>query len=162
MDTVYSIEKDGVSPFLTVRSIKWPTKYDLEKANDDVMQIHGIIYNKIYCLNNFVEGKDIILFTLYADSGHEQWNVLCDNRNGNKNVRIAELFVNDLLFEDNRHGIWRFCCSDEKGVYSILPIEHLSFTENLDEALKKDVPNREELLDAKEDDNPIILYFEYE
>jgi hypothetical protein len=35
-------------------------------------------------------------------------------------------------------------------------IEHLSFTENLDEKIRKDVPNREALLNAKDDDNPVF------
>jgi hypothetical protein len=162
MDTVYSIEKEGVSPFLTVRSSQWTTKNDVKKANDDVMKIDGATYNRVFCLNNLIEGKDVILFTLYENSFNNQYHVLCDNRNGGKNVRIAGRLVNDILFEGERFGIWRLCCSDEKGVYSILPIEHLSFTENLDEVLKKDAPNREALLNAKDDDNPVILYFEYE
>jgi hypothetical protein len=162
MDTVYSIEKYGVIPFLAVRSNKWTTKDDVKKANDDVMKIDGATFNRVHCLNNLIEGKDIIFFTLYEDAHSKQWHVLYDSRNGGKNVRIAERLVNDILFENEQFGIWRLCCSDEKGVYSILPIEHLSFTENLEEKIKKDAPNRDALLNAKEDDNPIILYFEYE
>ncbi|MDR1338756.1 MAG: 6-bladed beta-propeller [Prevotellaceae bacterium] len=159
MDTVFSIEKEGLIPFLAVKSSRWPSKNDFEKANYEVEKIGNIIDNKIYCISNFIEYKDIILFTLGI---HEQYHVLCDNRNGRKNVRIAGFLTNDLLFEGERFGIWRLCCSDEKRVYSILPIEHLSFTENLGEKIKKDLPDREKLLNLKEDDNPVILYFEYE
>jgi hypothetical protein len=31
---------------------------------------------------------------------------------------------------------------------------------SMDALIRKDVPNRERLFDIKEDDNPIILYFE--
>jgi hypothetical protein len=159
MDTVYSIEKEGISPFLVVRSNKWTSKKDVKKANDDVMKIDHVTFNRINCISNFIEGKDIILFTLFEDNSSRQWYILCDNRNGSNNVKIAEFLSNDLLFEDERFGIWQLCCSDEKGVYSI---QYLSFTENLDEKIRKDVPNREALLNAKDDDNPVILYFEYE
>jgi hypothetical protein len=54
------------------------------------------------------------------------------------------------------------CCADEKGIYSIQPVEWLNSMEYLDKEIKKDIPNREKLLNIKEDDNPIILYFEYE
>jgi hypothetical protein len=161
MDTVFAIEKEGFSSFLTVRSGKWPSADDLKKADGDVVKILGFLKNKIYCINNLIEGNDMILFTL-REGEDKQWHVLCDNRNGNKNVRVAGLLLNDMLFEDGRHGIWRMCCSDEKGMYSILPMEHLAYTENLDESIKKDLPDREKLLNLKEDDNPIILYFEYE
>jgi hypothetical protein len=162
MDTVFVIKEEGISPFLTVQSSKWVSEKDIKMADDDFTQITDIVYqyNKIYGINTLIEGKDIILFRLYE--GNKQWHVLYDSRNGGKNVRIVEYLINDILFEDERFDIWRLCCSDEKGVYSILPIEHLSFTENLDEKIKKDVPNRDALLNAKEDDNPIILYFEYE
>jgi hypothetical protein len=156
MDTVFSIEKEGVNPFLAVKSSKWPSKNDVKKANDDVMKTGYIIDNKICGISDIIEGKDIILFTL---GFYGQWRVLCDNRNGNKNVRIAEFLSNDMIFEDERFGIWRLCCADEKGVYSI---EHLSLIENLDEVIKKDLPDREKLLNLKDDDNPVILYFEYE
>jgi hypothetical protein len=161
MDTVYSIEEEGVIPFLTIRSDRWPTRHDIEKANGDVTEVDRATLNKIHYLNNFVEGKDIIFFTLYEDGFSKLWHVLCDNRDSVQNVRVAAYLSNDFLFEDGR-SIWRLCCSDEKGVYSILPIEQLSFTENLDEKIKKDVPNRDALLNAKDDDNPVILYFEYE
>jgi hypothetical protein len=162
MDTVYSIEKEGVIPFLTVQSNKWPDKNDVKKADGDIMKIGRAIYHKIYNISNFTEGKDFILFTLDEDSYNKQWNILCDNRNGVKNVRIAEYLSNDILFEDERFGIWKLCCSDEKGVYSILLIELLFVADNLEEQIKKDVPNREVLFNAKEDDNPVIMYFEYE
>jgi hypothetical protein len=162
MDTVFSIEKNGMSPFLTVKSDKWVSEDVLNYEDGSYEQAFGYIYRyeKMYGISNLVEGKDIILLSVHE--GFRQWHVLCDNRNGNKNVRIAGFLCNDLLFEDERFGIWRLCCSDEKGVYSILPIEHLSFTENLDEKIKKDLPDREKLLNLKEDDNPVILYFEYE
>jgi hypothetical protein len=31
----------------------------------------------------------------------------------------------------------------------------------MDALIRKDVPNREQLFDIKEDDNPIVLYFEF-
>ncbi|MDR1338676.1 MAG: hypothetical protein LBK58_01235, partial [Prevotellaceae bacterium] len=79
-------------------------------------------------------------------------------------VRIAKFFINDILFEDEHSDkTWQgLYCSDEKGVYSILPINDLYIPENLDKKIKKDVPGREKLLNVKEDDNPIIVYFEYE
>jgi hypothetical protein len=33
---------------------------------------------------------------------------------------------------------------------------------DVDKEVKKDLPTRERLLNLKEDDNPVILYFEYE
>jgi hypothetical protein len=161
MDTVYSIENEGVIPFLTVRSNRWTTEKDVKRANDDVMKMDAVVTDRVYGINYFVEGKDIIFFTVLEDGFH-QLHVVCDNRNGGKNVRIAEWLVNDILCEGGLFGTWMLCCSDEKGVYSVLPIEFLSLTENLDEKIKKDVPNREALLTAKDDDNPMILYFEYE
>jgi hypothetical protein len=161
MDTVFVIEKEGISPFLTIQSSKWPSEDDLKKVDGDVMKVDGVMYNKICCINDLIEGNDLILFIIW-EGGYKQWHVLCDNRNGSKNVRIAELLVNDILFEGEQYGIWRMCCSDEKGMYSILPIEHLYLTKDLDKMLKKDVPNRDKLLNIKEDDNPVILYFEYE
>jgi hypothetical protein len=164
MDTVYTIEKDGISPFLAVKSSNLVSEDDLRRTGEDFMKIMDMLdeHDKIYRINTLVEGRDFILFDIVKKYGH--WHVLCDNRNGNKSVRITEIFINDILFEDEQSGkTWqRMCCSDEKGVYSILPIENFYYTENLDEKIKKDAPGREKLLNAKEDDNPIIVYFEYE
>jgi hypothetical protein len=117
-------------------------------------------YKRVHSISNIIEGQDFILFNIYE--GNEPWNVLYDNRNGNKNIRIAKYLSNDILFEDERFGIWRMCCSDEKGIYSIQPIERFNNMDDIDKAIKKGIPNREKLLNLKEDDNPIILYFEYE
>jgi hypothetical protein len=162
MDTVFSIEKDGITPFLTVRSNKWALASDAKKVKElsaKPLTAWMNDYNRLYSISDFIEGKDIILFNVYE--GDRRWYILCDHRNGTKNIRIGEFLINDLLFEEDKYAVWKTRCSDEKGIYAILPIEWLNLMD-VDKEVKKDLPNRERLLNLKEDDNPVILYFEYE
>jgi hypothetical protein len=124
MDTVFAIEKNGVSPFLAVKSKNWISEDDARKMDyDDPMRKMDIINSTVCGISNLIEGRDIILFDIYERNNRR--HVLCDNRNADKSVRIAEFFINDILFKDEQAGkIWQsLCCSDENGVYSVLPID---------------------------------------
>jgi hypothetical protein len=54
------------------------------------------------------------------------------------------------------------CFNDDKGVYALLRQDFMPyFVENVQPQLSQDIDRRDELLNIKEDSNPIIFFHEY-
>jgi hypothetical protein len=162
MSTVFVIENDTVKPFLMVKTKKWMTAQEIKELDITTVGDYLRKHYKIHNISDLIEGNDFILFKIWE--GYDLWNVL---RLHNGDTRVVKSLKNDLLFKESIY-IWKSFCTDEKGVYFITPPdETLSYVENghwesMDALIRQDVPYRERLFNIIDDDNPIVLYFEYE
>jgi hypothetical protein len=159
MDTVMSIEKDGVMPYLVLQSKNWVTRQDLE--NIDYLQLSSALpHDVIYGIEFYLENDNFISFR-YMD--RERIYTACLD----KHTRTAKtvFFADDFLFtrlEDNCFpGSFKF--ADSKGCYRVLADYEMEMLFQLiaENKLSPALDKLDELKKLPEDANQIIFYYEY-
>jgi hypothetical protein len=167
MDTILSINKDEISPFLAINSKKFINEDKVKLIKERGAGISNELYSMdvIFNLRDFIELPNIILFDY-------QYNFSRKTVLFNKENNFSEVFngiIDDLTFKINLKahdfGISsNFVWSDTNGVYSVIPPTKVEkFIELTQEnKLNLNEEQKEKLKALSEDFNPIIFYYEYE
>jgi hypothetical protein len=159
INTVFSIEKNVVKPFLTLKSKDFVTTEDLLNIEDTFLfSIHLSEKNKFYAIKTYLEFGHMILLSL--NQGRYLLDYLYDTKTKTaQSITIWE----DLVFSDVNNAVYcplRF--SDSKGIYEVVDGDYLSGFMDLlhEDGIVSDLDKKQELLELKEDANPIIFYYE--
>ena len=171
MDTIISINKDGIKPYLVIKSKNWITKKDIRDliesfTKGDSKSTHNILFerNISYCINRYFESGNIIYFQYKNKEENEmpKMEVVIYDKETNM-ARTSEIFKDDLVYKGYRMLFHDFAYADDKGVYNYIESYQIpSFLNNVlskgELKLSSDVQER--LMELSEDSNPIIFYYE--
>ena len=170
MDTILTIDKNGVTPFLSIRSDNLLTKEELQSAwkkDKDANIIANLIQAsvpKIYNIHDYFETPNAIFFSYHFGPVGRT----AIYQKSNKSVEIINGFLDDLIYKidlnSNKAGLVpKFLYSDNNGLYGHISIDDiyrlLFLIDNNDLNLKEE--QIRELKSLSEDSNPIILHYEY-
>ena len=117
MDTVVSINDQGIVPFLAIKSKDMLTSADV-KSTDEYKDDADIRYvqlrgkNKIFGIHSFFENERIIYFR--CNKGMQSQRVIYDR--DTKSV-IGNSLFNDFVYSGNSQPTTNFGFYDKKGVY---------------------------------------------
>lgn len=164
MDTIVCLGKDGIKPFLTVKAKNWITPNDIhdlieykDKNNGQISQLlfeRNISYN----IHRYFETENLIYFQYYNNRHIESviYNKDTDT------VRVANLFIDDMLYYGDKMISPLFAFSDSKGVYSYLTPEKMPrFLEiAYSDGLNPNIDKLDDIKKVSEDSNPILFYYE--
>jgi hypothetical protein len=166
MDTIVSIDKTGVSPFLSIKSKSFMSYEDLSSLKEDTNSIIEASLNidKIYKISNYIEGQDFIHFTYRQ--GFTQKTVIYDKTD--KTVNVFPIILDDLVFKINLKEMeagmmLNFLYSDKNGAYSYISTDDMKdFIELIhNDKLNLNDDQKKNLMNLTEDSNPVLLYYEY-
>ncbi|GAB6008819.1 6-bladed beta-propeller [Dysgonomonas reticulitermitis] len=171
MDTIIALDKNGVVPFLSVKSENFITTEDIQKArkNDGNSEIslssRLTQMKKVYQIRDYVEGRDFIYFE-YSTS--TQIGTVMYNTKENS-TDFVSFILDDLIYKTNfdkqEFGILPdFIYSDKDGIYGYVDMHFMEeFIRHVHEGkLNLDNIQVEKLMKLTEDSNPILFYYEYE
>jgi hypothetical protein len=157
MNTVFSIKKNGIYPYLSINHKDWVKKEDIlskkELARIDIVQTNELRKKgKAFLIHNYMEWKNIIYFEY--DYGFSSFPVLYDKKTGKTNH--YKTFKNDILLNHGtKNNIFLFVNSN--AAYDCDPYFITSLKNNEIE-LVSDVDKREELMNLDEER---VVIFEY-
>ena len=164
MDYIVTIG-DSIVPYIELKSKNLSTDKDLINF-PEITEYERFLkaiedFSKIWDVHSYVENEDFILFR-YRCGRKTAYNTLIYNKK-TKTVRIANFFINDLIYTSDKRGFGGFVFSDSKGAYEILHDKQIA---NLRESIINnevltELDKMNELLQLNEESNPVILYYEY-
>ena len=164
MDYIVSIGED-ITPHIELKSENLTTEEDVKKMieiSDPIRKMQPLEGSlKIWDVRNFVENDDFIIFTYY--NGSFNHNIAVYNKK-TKSVKLAKYFNNDLIYKkDEKSSHEGFVFSDSKGAYEILQPRVMGYFLKYirDNEILLNLDKADELLNLKEDSNPVIFYYEF-
>lgn len=159
MDTLVSVNKEGVKPYLTIKSKKLLSNKDYIEAKGDSFQDKMsslMTKDVIHSIQDFFESKDIIFFK-YQEKNYISF-VIYNKRN--HDYKIFKAMKDNLLYSLDYPPLPNFVGYDENGIYASINMDNfLHFFEN--GQLAENIIKRNELMQLSEDSNPIIFYYEF-
>ncbi|MDR1882066.1 MAG: 6-bladed beta-propeller [Prevotella sp.] len=171
MDTIIALDKNGVIPFISVKSENFITAEDIQKArkNDDNSNISLssklVQMKKVYQIRDYLEGRDFIYFEYSI--GTQTGTVMHNTKENSTN--FISFVLDDLIYKTNfdkqEFGILPdFIYSDKDGVYGYVDTHYMEeFIRHVHEdKLNPDNAQVEKLMKLTEDSNPVLFYYEYE
>jgi hypothetical protein len=162
MDTIISIHKNGITPFLAIKSKDMVSSKDMEALTeeDPSDRYRHLMFrtNKIFSIIHYIESKNHVVFKYRH--GKILYSVLHDL--STSTTRIANTLTNDLVYTGNGL-VPHFEFSDEEGAYEwINPLYMPDLLDKIQQgALVPDLENEDQLLTLTEESNPVIFYYEY-
>lgn len=158
MNTVISVE--DFTPYIRIESKNFIKKRDVEgiiKEPDYFEKISKLTnIDRIFDINGYVESKNFIFFT-YCGSPKKVGSVFHDFTT-NQTLHLKYL-KNDLLFKDETMRS-NFGFYDSSGAYMMINAYEV-FEEVEKNNIVSNLDKKEQLLKLKEDDNPVIFYYEF-
>lgn len=165
MDTIISIEKESIKPFLAFKAKNWITSKDIdelikcqEEGNES--SFHRILFEKdiSYNINHYFETESMIGFQYYNNMSMPY--VMYDKVTNT--VRTTDLFQDDIVFDVDGVILTTFAFSDSKGVYGYVKTDQIQFLLDFLHTGKvhSDLDKINELKKLTEDSNPVIFYYE--
>ncbi|MDR1370161.1 MAG: 6-bladed beta-propeller [Dysgonamonadaceae bacterium] len=164
MDTIISITKTGLIPFLTVESQNFVTDQDIKfDTNKKTNVVENLIKtNKIYNIHNYLENHNFILLSYVQGVG---LRTIMYNKADHTTKKIAGIF-DDLTYkidlEKQETGlIPNFMYSDENGIYGCINPNEMGKFINLIKNNKLNISVEQKISDFNiiEDSNPVILHY---
>jgi hypothetical protein len=162
MDYIVTIGNE-ITPYIALKSNNLSTDKDLKELQDD----HGfetaiMQFKKIWDVHSYVENNDFIIFR-YQHGVMNRYAVIYHKKTGA--VEFANYLTNDLIFKNDKKGLYKFAFSDTKGAYEILWDNMVG---NLQESIRNNeiVPDLDKIdqlmkLNEKEESNPVIFFYEF-
>ena len=163
MDTIVTVDKRGVMPYIAIKSKDLMTQKDLEEVEGTMItKINNIMrIPKISNINNFVTYNDLIFFEC-RKQGSPRYFIYNKNT---KLIRYGFRLNNDLIYEKNDDSVLmveRFYTSSADGVYFI--VNPYMISNFLDLAKKgklvKNLDKRDQLMKLSIESNPVIFVYE--
>lgn len=167
MNTIVSIDKDGIRPYLMFKIDSWITEKDVQRllnaeSNDDISLKHSILYegNLAYNINRYFESEDLIHFQFWNNKERDH-NVVLFNKK-TKTARICGIFKDDLLYKGESFLFHQFVFADNQYIYSYIEPRNIPYLLNITslEGLNIDTDKQKQLMELSEESNPIIVYYE--
>lgn len=166
MNTIFIVEPDTVSPYLTVKYKDWMTKELLYTGGDtgdkdDRVHYHSVYDNakNIACqIHSYIEWSDYIYFE-YRQKKY--FPVLYNKKTGE--TRHYESKLNDLLVTKENVITAEFFYVNSKAAYDyIYPMKWEWYQDREPELFAAELDRREELIKLFSGDMEYIIIFEYE
>jgi hypothetical protein len=170
MDTVITLDKNGIIPFLSVKSENFITAEDIQKArkndgnSNDHISSRLIQMKKVYEIKNYLEGRDFIYFEYSI--GTQIGTVMYNTKENSTD--FVSFILDDLVYKINfdkqEFGILPdFIYSDKDGIYGYVDMHFMEeFIRFVHEGkLNLDNIQVEKLMKLTEDSNPVLFYYEY-
>jgi len=160
MDTLVTMQPDGIVPFLVIKSKHLIDKEDLQKFAQMGPEGRGLemrkTIRKIFCIHKYFEAKNKICFSYLNGMGI--YSVLLDTLS---NSYRKGFLSNDLVFDRRDRTMFGHFFSDAEGVYEMFPsILKEDFMKLIKEGkLSPDLDKRAQLMELPEDANPVIFYY---
>ncbi|UVO99573.1 hypothetical protein NXV86_06115 [Bacteroides sp. BFG-257] len=165
MDTIISIEKESIKPFLAFKAKNWITSKDIdelikcqEEGNES--SFHRILFERdiSYNINHYFETESMIGFQYYNNMSMPY--VMYDKVTNT--VRTTDLFQDDIVFDVDGVILTTFAFSDSKGVYGYVKTDQIQFLLDFLHAgkVKANLDKIDDLRRLTEDSNPVIFYYE--
>lgn len=173
MDTIMSIKKQTISPYLVIKSNDIVSTQDIlenEKVitsnprvrSQNVLSLINRLHKqgKIQHISNIFKYKNLLFFECMRKSSQL---IRYDTKIGE--TIVYEKTVDDVLFakQPNQFHIPSYLCSDSLGVYFCVTPEcfpELKYFEK-EKYISDKLTNKEYLGELNEESNPLILYYEF-
>ena len=159
-DTVFSIDKNGISPFLAIKTKHKLTSDDVKKARQqgtksDEQYSFLNRTEKAHSIHYYLEFNDFIYFQYWHGRPYRVFF-----RPATNDISIVAYVRNDVLYK-NREETVRFMSADQNGVYEYIDA-HSKAMEKLKDAVKKDelsIGRNRQIAELSEEANPVIFYY---
>jgi len=162
MNTLMTFNKQGVVPYLTIKSIDFITGADMAKikSTDAPGTMDLLKIPKILGINAFTTYKNIIY---YNCKYKEYLYKFIYNTTTGKTSRLNG--TDELVYDINKENVGlipKFYTSSDDGMYSIVhPLQMKSFLELAKAGkLAKNLDKRDQLMKLSDDANPVIFVYE--
>jgi hypothetical protein len=163
MDTVMSIGRNEISPYLAITSKNLLTKKDFENAKGNSIEekiSSFLAIDKIYHIQNYIEFENKVYFE-YKQKNRKNFVVYDID---SKKTIISRRIIHDLIYEEPvSQGILpRFCHTDNSGVYGYVhPMEMDKFIESAKQnQLSDNLDKINEIKTLDSNSNPVLFMFE--
>lgn len=165
MDTIVSIDENGVKPYLVVKDKKWITTNDIneliefKEKNDGLLSQYILFEKKLsYWINRYFETENMICFQ-FQTGGYMPF-VIYDKKTNI--VRFSDLFQDDVIDNVNGVSLSLFTFADLNGVYGYVKTSRIPLLLELIHSgrVNPNLDKLDQLKKLSEDSNPVIFYYE--
>lgn len=168
MKQIIEISKEGVFSFLELRGKNMLTNDEAKQVYEsfpkNILETNNRINKYCRSLADYVENKEMIYMFLYI--GRNTLHMILINKNTNE-VCVFDNYFNDMLYGNRNVGrSFVLGCADNQGAYY-----HTSdfFSNGISDLQKNykagllspDVIGLEKLMKLSDEDNPVLLYYEF-
>lgn len=159
MDTVMTIDKGKIRPYLVIKSKEWVTKDIIKKVrenNSDFLESPYFFEHSIaHDVSNLMEFGDFIYFKYYK-KGIPTY-VLYNKKTGE--TQCTNFLINDLLYSIN-FRLQNIGCSYENKIYGYVDNQQIPMFLDGIPYLVPDLDKIDKIRTLTPDSNPIIFYYE--
>jgi hypothetical protein len=160
MDTIYSINKEGIKPFIAIKSskmIKKETLSNIQELSESGSSYISELYKEdgFWGINSYIENNDLIHFVL---NGGRNYNLILIDKYGHQ-IKFIKGLKDDMTYKDISKNISmpKFYCGEKNMI-----IGSFSKVSAFQQALKVNNTNlsneeKDKLLSISELSNPILI-----
>jgi hypothetical protein len=165
MDTVVSIDRGGIKPYLALKTKNWVTKKDIRdliEAEDNSKEnvSYDILFERdmSYNIHRYFESDNMICFR-YRNHGTSEFVIYDKNT---KKTRVSKEFMDNIVYKGNGFSYHLFAFADSKGVYNYVDTHQMAGFLNIVNfgGLNLNPEVQAKLKNLSDDANPIIFYYE--
>jgi hypothetical protein len=155
MDTVITFSKNGVMPYLAIKSKNIMTPSFVSTLSPTQQEGFSISLPKIQNLSGFITYKDILFYSYFKSL------MIYDFIYNKTTGKTSQLELTDsFIFENNKTIPWpRFYTSSDDGFYTILDAEKFLKIEK-EGKLAKNLDKRDQLMKLDAKSNPVIFVYQ--
>lgn len=159
MDTIMSINMEGIKPYLAIKSKTLLTAKDYSDAKGDnfTEKMSSLMTKNVkHSIRDFVDIEDMIFFK-YQQRNFMSFVIFNKKKN---HYQIFKTMKDDLLYSLENPPLPNFVGYDKRGIYSSINVDELLLENIKNSGLVQSLTKREELMQLTADSNPIIFYYE--
>lgn len=168
MNTLFTVNKDGLSAYLTIKKHNWITKEDIiaesHKEGGPLTSYLMSEKNISYNIHRFFQLGDIVYFQYMNNENERDSRVesVIFNAKTNK-TRTTTQLKDDILYKGDQFIFPVFTYADDKGVYAYVPPRAFFYLLQIieKEGLNVSPDIQQRIVQLAEDSNPIVFYYEY-